>query len=382
MNCISCKTKLVDNIFSAPNQGLTRYGLLKNKSDAYKGDKLDLHIMKCNNCGLMWNSKFEFSKINYQSDSIQESRVFSSDYREFMLKSSDYIKGVLDLTSKTVVEIGCGDGFFLDKFSKNSKCIGFEPSDESIEAKNKGLEIVNDYYHHDYLYPIEADMIILRQVLEHLPDPLNFIKSFSENLLSRTGEGLLYIEVPNSKKTRNLSRFPDFYYEHYTYFTIKSLVFIMESCGFDVIEVKEDFNGEVISALMIRNNTSHDKNLLEEARSNAKENIEGMLSCNQDIVGWGAAGNGASFLSLCNIDSSKIKYIVDSDIRKQGSFIPGTAQEVISPSALKSTPDIFVVMTQFHKNDIISTIKKMYPTCKNIFTIEDLVIKNLSFEND
>jgi SAM-dependent methyltransferase len=380
MNCISCKTKFINTIFTASNQGLTRYGLLKNESEVHKGNTLDLEILRCDNCGLIWNSKFDFSKINYQSDSIQESRVFSESYRKFMVKSSDHIKRQLNLKRKTVVEIGCGDGYFLDKFSSNSNCIGFEPSDESIESKNKGLNIINDYYDYNHSYSIKADLIILRQVLEHLPNPLNFIRSFSENLLRESCEAFLYIEVPNSSKTLSLHRFPDFYYEHHTYFTIKSLAFMMEKCGFDVIEIKEDFNGEVISALMRSKFTSRDNKSLESSRKNAKDNITKMLDLNKEIVGWGAAGNGASFLNLCNIGSSKIKYIIDSDIRKHGSFIPGTGQRVISPNALEKSPDIFIVMTQFHKNDIVSNIREIYPDCKNIFTVEDLVSKDLVFK--
>ena len=70
---------------------------------------------------------------------------------------------------------------------------------------------------------LAPDLIIMRQVLEHVPDPMVFLKAYHA-LLSRTkgGNGLLYVEVPSTNATIEKGRFSDFYYDHVGFFTLNS----------------------------------------------------------------------------------------------------------------------------------------------------------------
>jgi len=66
-------------------------------------------------------------------------------------------------------------------------------------------------------------------------------------------------------------------------------------------------------------------------------------------------------MNLCGFTKDKINLVVDSDKRKQGYFLPGTGQMVVSPeSLLTAPPDVILVLSQFHKDDIAKQIQSMF----------------------
>ena len=87
----------------------------------------------------------------------------------------------IDLKGESVLEIGCGEGFFLSKFSENSDVHAFEPSTEGNDAIKLGVNVIPEYYDPEREdYELRPNLIILRQVLEHLQQP----KVFFDSLLS------------------------------------------------------------------------------------------------------------------------------------------------------------------------------------------------------
>lgn len=84
--------------------------------------------------------------------------------------------------AESIIEIGSGKGTFIDKILKinKAKIIGFETSEEAVlnAAKKKLPVYLNDYS--DFLLKnkdYQFDAILSFQVLEHISDPLNFLKS-------------------------------------------------------------------------------------------------------------------------------------------------------------------------------------------------------------
>ncbi len=98
--------------------------------------------------------------------------------------------------SMRVLEIGCGTGAFLDAVRPYMEQLqGVEPDRDSktwIE-KRLGLPVVSEL---EVLRQQEAtfDLVVMFHVLEHLPDPISFLRSLRE--LLRVGAKLI-IEAPN-----------------------------------------------------------------------------------------------------------------------------------------------------------------------------------------
>ncbi len=376
--CIICESKNLKKLFFANNQELSRYGLRSSESAPRQSPLMTLDIRQCDACGLVFNADFKYELVDYKSEEIQEARGFSSKYKIFMDESSLELNKLLDLKEKSILEIGCGDGYYLSTFSEKSICMGYEPSPERNIAIQRGINVLGHYFDWTASVDLKCDLVIMRQVLEHLPDPLNMIRAIKNLLMNSNGSGHLYIEVPNSNKTLESLRFADFYYEHCLYFTTGSLVNLLEKSGFSVISCKEVFDGEVLSIIARCNQFEPSSEKFEEAVSNAVNNIKRLTHAGLKVAGWGSSGNGPSFLNLCKIDSDLIQYVIDSDKRKQGKNIAGTNQQVVAPEILiENTSDVIIIFSQFHKADIISAIKNKYSSVKHVFTIEEITQKNV-----
>jgi hypothetical protein len=195
--------------------------------------------------------------------------------------------------------------------------------------------------------------------LEHIYSPKSFIKEVKKKILKN---GLLYLEVPNGSKSINQNRFHDFYYEHVSYFTKSSLLLLLEQEDFEAISCKSDYDEEIITVIArFQGDDAKDEvALLTEKIKFIQAQVQTWLKDNKKIVGWGTAGNGSLFFSLLGITDQEIEFVVDSDKRKQGLFLPITNQKVIPPSELvRIDPDVVIILSQFHSDEIANEARKL-----------------------
>ena len=88
VKCPVCDSTGVKSVFVSTQQPLARYGLCVNKEDAVDAPRVDVDVVECVVCGFMHNVDFEYDKVNYRDDNIQESRVFSPRIRHYMESSA------------------------------------------------------------------------------------------------------------------------------------------------------------------------------------------------------------------------------------------------------------------------------------------------------
>ena len=106
---------------------------------------------------------------------------------------------------KRVLDVGCGAGAFLD-LARKGGCITFgtEINAHALRrAKTKGHEIIKGPVHQwDKRYHSSFDLITLFQVLEHVADPIGFIKELMPFLKP---QGFFAIAVPNRRGVLGLT---------------------------------------------------------------------------------------------------------------------------------------------------------------------------------
>jgi len=110
-----------------------------------------------------------------------------------------------------VLEIGCGDGFFLKNLQQKGIIVtGLEFNEDAvIFGQKQGLNILNqDIAVHAQQHPEKYDVVCCFQVLEHITEVHNFIAASLEAL--KIG-GKLIVGVPNNNP---------FLYEHDKYHTL------------------------------------------------------------------------------------------------------------------------------------------------------------------
>ncbi len=163
-------------------------------SDYVTGDVFQ--VWQCSDCAV----GFTFPQPQHLT------RHYSSEYRRYGRLVSGVLKAFYSVRTArwerrferpgSVLELGCGDGAMLDSFGRKGwKVVGIERSPEVAAVAHRKFGIPVFVGGLDAVRPAASfDIVILFQVLEHLPDPLATLKQCAR-LLKPSGQ--LIIGVPN-----------------------------------------------------------------------------------------------------------------------------------------------------------------------------------------
>lgn len=142
-----------------------------------------------------------YQSEDYISHTDSKRNLFEKAYhlvRSISLRSKLNLINSFSTENKTLLDVGCGTGDFLQKAQQsNWKVFGIEPNNEAREIAN--IKTKKAVYGNDELLNFEKqsfDVITLWHVLEHLPNLEMNVKQFYELLKP---EGTLIIAVPNYK---------------------------------------------------------------------------------------------------------------------------------------------------------------------------------------
>lgn len=132
----------------------------------------------------------------------------------------------------SVLEIGSGTGEFLRLLTRRGwNATGIEPSPElRTRSLQLGLEVEGGFFSAAALRGRTFDLTCLFHVLEHVHDPLSFLKDVRASL--KPG-GRLFIEVPDL--LRPYGSYDDFFQNaHLYYFSPATLTAFLQKTGFAV----------------------------------------------------------------------------------------------------------------------------------------------------
>jgi len=238
-------------------------------------------------------------------------------------------------------------------------------------------------FHRAYFGPGQehprVDIVVSRQVLEHIPEPRPFLSDVLKAGLAPGAHSAVVLEVPNTEATlRNLALW-EVTYEHCTYFTRGSLARLLASCGFDVIHSEQTYADQFItldarpsaaSTGEIRAEIEDLESLKELARSFAAnyadhllywtQRLQSWATEGQRVALWGSGTRGISFLNLADTDRS-ISTVIDVNPRKHGKHLPGTGQMIVGPDSLKpgeGEPDVVLVVNPIYREEITRDLRE------------------------
>lgn len=213
-------------------------------------DRLHYRLLKCKKCGLIFsNPIFNQKKINllyFKSD-------FNYDLESKYLKKTyfKYFKKYLlnkDIKDKKILEIGCGNGFFLEELKERGidNVYGIEPGIKSVKKANVNIKnnIKVDILKYG-LFPKESfDTILCFHTLDHIPDPNKFLE-ISYSLLKKRGKIFFIVHNTNGLSVKLLKeKSPIFDIEHIYLFNSENLKQIFEQNKFKnsfVFDIKNTY---------------------------------------------------------------------------------------------------------------------------------------------
>lgn len=378
--CPICSNHKALTFFTWRNAVTQQQFLMRTKEEALQCSKGDIELAFCSNCGIIWNTAFDPELLEYSAP-YEATQMLSPAFHKYAEDIARYLIRKHDLHEKNIVEIGCGDGLFLRLLCElgHNRGTGFDPSWRTENDKDlpEGVKIIPDYYSDKYAAH-EADLICCRHVLEHIHEPVAFLRNLIS--LTQARHPVFFFEVPNASWSLRSFAFWDIYYEHCLYFSRASLCYLFQLCGLDVLDIQEGFGEQYvwIDSLLRSGKReigsmndhseevgklAHDVKAFSIGYRMIVEKLQRkiiLLTRQGRVVVWGAGAKAVAFLNILGIDRNQIEFVADINPKKWGAFVPGTGQEVISTDSLKQhKPDIILVMNPEYLSEVNEMVKRM-----------------------
>jgi SAM-dependent methyltransferase len=346
-----------------------------------------LHVRICDECLLVQLEAY-----------VAAEEIFGRDYAYFSAYSSSWVEHArvyvermterLGLSDRSlVVEIASNDGYLLQHFlARGVPALGVDPArNVAAAARERGVETLVDFFDASLAERIVAerghpDLVVANNVLAHVPDLNGFVAGLATLLGT---PGIATIEVPHLVKLVEGLQFDTIYHEHYSYFSLHTLVRLFEAHDLQVFDVEElaSHGGSLrlfvrhpagepepaVAALLERERASgyHAIDAYEgfddrvaEVKRRLLELLIALRDRGKQIVGYGAPGKGNTLLNYCGIRSDFLVYTVDANPGKHGKFLPGTHIPIHSPAKLEETrPDVILILPWNLKHEISTQLE-------------------------
>ncbi|MBT4888555.1 MAG: class I SAM-dependent methyltransferase [Rhodospirillales bacterium] len=221
-----------------------------------------------------------------------------------------------------LLDIGCGNGAFLRAFGLNNP--HWQMTGLELDSRNQTLIESIAGVTKLHVGPLESlqtrfDLIVLIHALEHIPDPINYLKSLSGLL---NPGGLLLIEVPDIET----SPFDILIADHCTHFSSITLGGTLSKAGFEVFGLEA---GSVVTKELT--SLARYPALSDQTNSDSSEVcgkttamihiawLQQLLEQGQSATGpVGIFGTSISATWLAAALGSKVGFFVDEDINRTG----------------------------------------------------------------
>jgi 2-polyprenyl-3-methyl-5-hydroxy-6-metoxy-1,4-benzoquinol methylase len=160
---------------------------------------------------------------------------------EYLCYQNHLIQTILDINPKSILEIGCGDGYLLNNL-KIENCYR-----KGVDLSSESIKFANAFSNDNVLFECidakeireEFDLVIASEVLEHIPDIE--IPNFIATMVDKCSlNGNIIITVPTIILPLNK--------KHYRHYTLNLLRQQIESAnvGVDIVKVEYIYSNDFV----------------------------------------------------------------------------------------------------------------------------------------
>lgn len=387
--CLACKSVYNYPLARWDRMPLSILGLPRSRSEAQNTRDFVMDVRQCASCSHVFHTEFMREHVPYKDGSnmvYNQGHAWKTYQDELAQEWADRY----DLNDATLVEIGCGEGLFVQRFmARGNRCIGFEPGPDAEKLSEKGIEPFREYFQGARLFELLPDALICRHVLEHLAKPIDFLEDIAMACREASIAPVFLAEVPLIEKALRRRRLNDFQYEHVSYFTLTSLRTLFERAGFDVLSVDARFGEEVVTIEARPKASPLHRGLRQSARafqasvedqvSTVRSTLQAWRDQGDQLAVWGGTGRGMAFMNMFEIDANLVPTVLDSDLRKAGGFVPGTGQEIKPPLSLREHPvDRILITSNWRARDIEREIREEVGSDAKLYVYHEGILCELT----
>ena len=382
--CRLCGSKELQNILELGDQPPAN-SLRKSLSDIL--DNVPLIICRCAKCTTIQltetiEPEYLFSNYVWVTGTSKGAREYSKIFAERILSK------VSKPSDLFVVEIASNDGTFLKHFQDTGhKVLGIDPAKNlAEEAKKNGILTIAKFFSLDVSKQVtaengNADIVIARNVIPHVPDPNDVVSGMAYSL---NEEGVGAIEFHWIDKILSELHYDSIYHEHFFYHSLHSINELLSRHNLSLFDVAESpISGGSLVAYFSKKTRDKTSALNEKLkweddqgissldawqqfakksykhRKKLKSLIESEISTGKKLIGYGASARSSTLLNFCEINHNHLACIADKNPLKHNSYTPGTDVLILSPDeAIKKNPDTIVILAWNFKDEIIDDLKE------------------------
>lgn len=386
MKCIHCNTPL-KNVFVDLNYSPISNDMLNSKQLNLRENYYPLKVYVCDSCFLVQHDEYKKA-----SEIFDDKYTYFSSFSSTWLKHlKEYVDMMMDRfsfnTDSLVIEIASNDGCLLENFVKNKiPVLGIEPTaNTAIEAEKRGVRTIKEFFGTEFvntkLKPegLVGDLIIGNNVLAHVPNINDFVMGMK---LALKEGGIITMEFPHLLNLIKESQFDTIYHEHFTYLSLNTVYEIFKEAGLEIFDCEKlvTHGGSLRIYAKHAGYKNHERTtrfseIYDEEIKEGVKNIDYYLGFQEkvydikydallflinekrkgkNIIGYGAASKGNTFLNYCGIHGTDlINYVVDASPHKQNKYLPGSHIPVVNEDIIKETkPDYIIILPWNIKEEI------------------------------
>ena len=375
--CPNCEQAELETFYEQLSVPTNSCILFKSADEARNYPRGDIRLGCCPVCGFISNIAFDPHLTEY-SGRYEETQTYSTTFNAFHKQLVERLIDRYTLQQKDVLEIGCGKGEFLALLCDlgGNRGVGFDPGfdDSRGQARtSKSIKFIKDFFSERYT-DYGGDFVCCKMTLEHIARPRQFLRMIRSTVKWKPN-AVVFFQVPEATRIFHSCALEDIYYEHCSYFSPGSLRYLFEATGFEVIHLGTEYGEQylTIEARLVQasEGVPRDPSDLEEMKSSltnfeqrAQERCaQWMASLNhhqpQRIVLWGSGSKAVALLSLLDKKVS-LDYVVDINPHRQGSYMAGTGQQIVSTEYLQTyRPDLVMAMNPIYRQEIVRDLKTL-----------------------
>jgi len=346
VNCPVCNSTELSLFLRRARVPVHQNMVFREQRAAVTIERGNLELAVCSECGFVFNTAFEPAKVRYGPD-YDNTQVCSPFFENYVDALVTYLLTEKGLHDSTIVEVGCGKGYFLRKLVEDEKAnntgYGFDPSYVGPEVDCGGRLHFEKRFYDSASASIPADVVICRHVIEHVPRPIPLLRSIRQ-ALAHAAAPKVFFETPCVEWILRNQVVWDFFYEHCSYFSADSLSVAMQQAGFQVQNVQHVFGDQYLwleatigtntpggkptraseVAVLCQNFGTMESDLVIQWRANLRE-----LTESGPVALWGGA-KGVTLANLVDPERELVACVVDLNPQKQGGFLPGTGHPIVN----------------------------------------------------
>ena len=308
-------------------------------------------------------------------------REYADDFMTMLAEA----RGTASLEGKSVLEIGCGNGYLLSRMrDRGARVQGIEPGAHGVTGGvAHDVQVVRGFFPTPEI-PDSFDLIVLYLVLEHLPDPTALITHVRAQLAPG---GQVALVVPDAEPFLEEGDVSTLFHEHYSYFTAATLASTMRGAGADCVAVRHSRLSKLLFALLSFDPVARAEAVplaasLELAHrfrtsvTGTAAHLAAYLTRARmldESVGIYVPGRFVNYVLLGGLATEGLRFFDDSTAL-HGRYYPGVPVVVESRAQLLAQPSARVlVMSKSFGDRIREDLQPLLPATTHIDTLDDLL---------